>query len=255
MVLPYLDHPRPIAVAHRGGNLVAPENTVAAFDHAVSLGIRYLETDVHVSADGVLVAFHDADLERLGGRAGTIADQSWSELSTIDLGGGHRIPTMEELLITFPSARFNIDPKVDAAVEPLADLVASHRAVDRVGIGAFDDARIARMRERLGPTLCTSPGPAELLAFIAADPPPTQAFESHGCLQIPPRFGSYELTAGLVDHAHELGLQVHVWTINEAAEMHALLDLGVDAIMTDDPELLRSVLIDRGVWAEPPASA
>lgn len=216
-----------------------------AFEHAVSLGFDYLETDVHLSSDGVLVAFHDADLERITGRPGTIADRTWDELRAIDLGGAS-IPRLDELLSSFPTAKFNIDPKVDEAVGPLGDAIAAFDAVDRVGIGAFDDARITSLQERFGPTLCTSPGPMELLTYLGA--PTASAFETHGCLQIPPSFGEFELTAELLDAAHDLGLQVHVWTINEEAEMRRLLDLGVDAVMTDRIALLKDVLIDRNEW-------
>lgn len=243
--LPYLDAPGPIAVAHRGGDVHAVENTMPAFEHAVSLGYRYLETDVHLSRDGVLVAFHDADLERITGVPGTIADRTWDELQAIDLGGAS-IPRLDELLGSFPTTRFNIDPKSDAAVEPLGDAIAAFDAVDRVGIGAFDDARIAALQQRFGPDLCTSPGPAELLTYLA-DPVP-MAFETHGCLQIPPSFGEFELTPELLGAAHELGLQVHVWTINEEPEMRRLLDLGVDAIMTDRVELLKNVMLERDEW-------
>ncbi len=243
--LSYLDHRRPIPIAHRGGDQAAVENTMPAFEHAVSLGYRYLETDVHVTADGVLVAFHDADLERITGRPGTIADRTWAELAAIDLGGA-TIPQLDDLLSSFPEARFNIDPKVDAAVGPLGDAIAAHGAVGRVGIGAFDDARIGALQERFGPELCTSPGPSELLGYLGR--PSGDAFATHGCLQIPPRFGGFELTSELVESAHALELQVHVWTINEVAEMHRLLDLGVDAVMTDNVSDLKAVLIERNEW-------
>lgn len=216
-----------------------------AFEHAVSLGFRYLETDVHVTADGVLVAFHDADLERITGSPGTIADRTWAELAAIDLGGAS-IPRLDDLLSTFPDARFNIDPKVDAAVVPLGDVIAAHDAVGRVGIGAFDDARITALQQRFGPELCTSPGPAELLGYLAR--PSDDAFATHGCLQIPPTFGAFELTSELIAAAHALDLQVHVWTINDVADMHRLLDLGVDAVMTDRVSDLKATLIERDEW-------
>ncbi len=248
----YLDAAPPIAISHRGGNEVAPENTAAAFEHSLSLGYRYLETDVHLSSDGIRVAFHDADLARIAGLPGSINDQTWDVLQMIDLGDGNRIPTLAELLVSFPDARFNIDPKADNTVEPLADLLDELGAVDRVGIGSFDDARITRLQERLGPRLCTSPGPAELFAYISADVKPTVAFATHGCLQIPPRFGQFELSAGLLGSAHDLGLQVHVWTINEPAQMQELLDLGVDAVMTDKVAVLKDVLIERDQWSPYP---
>ncbi len=219
-----------------------------AFEHAVSLGYRYLETDVHVSSDGVLVAFHDADLERITDTPGTIADRTWDELSEIDLGGGTTIPRLDDLLGAFGDTRFNIDPKVDAAVRPLIEVIERHDAVDRVGIGAFDDARIAALQEHFGPRLCTSPGPRELLTYLA-DPTTPGAFATHGCLQIPPRFGNVELTDDLIEAAHRLGLQVHVWTINEIGEMERLLDMGVDAVMTDCVVDLKELLVTRNEWS------
>lgn len=227
---------------------MAVENTMPAFEHAVSLGYRYLETDVHVSSDGVLVAFHDADLDRITDTPGTIADRSWDELSQIDLGGGAAIPRLDDLLGAFGDIRFNIDPKVDAAVRPLVEAIERHDAVERIGIGAFDDARIAALQEHFGPRLCTSPGPVELLAYLA-DPKPG-AFATHGCLQIPPRFGDVELTEDLVEAAHGLGLQVHVWTINDVGEMERLLDMGVDAVMTDCVVDLKELLVARNEWSE-----
>ncbi len=251
MTLPYLDTPTPIAIAHRGGSVAAPENTVAAFRHAWSLGYRYLETDVHLTSDGVLVAFHDGDLERLAGLPGTIEEQPWEALQAIDLGGGNGIPIMAQLLETFPEAKFNIDPKEDNAVEPLGDLIEEAEAVHRVGVGSFDDTRVATFQHRFGADLCTSPGLMEMLAFFAGETT-GDAFAGHGCLQIPPRFGDFEITSELLDQAHDLGLQVHLWTINEEAEMNRLLDLGVDAIMTDDTQLLKDVLVRRGEWNEAP---
>ncbi len=247
----FLDHPVPYAFAHRGGNQVAPENTVAAFQHAVDLGYRYLETDVHLTNDGVLVAFHDSGLERVAGLAGSVADHSWSELSTIDLGQATGIPTLDELLTTFPEHRFNIDPKADEAVAPLAEAIKSHRAIDRVCVGSFSDQRLADLRARLGRALCMSPGPRGLLALAAASRRPKPGRNLRfGAVQIPPTLGRLKLSAAQVERFQELGLQVHVWTINEESEMRRLLDLGVDALMTDHTQLLKDVLIDRGQWPQ-----
>jgi glycerophosphoryl diester phosphodiesterase len=155
------------------------------------------------------------------------------------------MPTLEELFVTFPEARFNIDPKVDAVVGPLGDLVERLGAIDRIGIGSFDDRRIARLQERFGPALCTSPGPVELLTNLGLPEWSDAAFDSHACLQVPSRFAQHQITAAMVDRAHDLDLQVHVWTINDREEMHQLLDLGVDAIISDELELLLAVLAER----------
>ncbi len=245
----YLDADLPIAFAHRGGDEEAPENTVGAFRHATSLGYRYLETDVHTTADGTLVAFHDGGLERVAGLEGAIADQQWSDLKTIDLGGGHGVPTMDELFETFPEGRFTIEPKSDSAVQPLIDAITAHDAIDRVCIGSFVDDRIDAVRAALGPTLCSSPGPRTVMKLLwTALGPGRWDGGGHGCVQIPKRFGPLTVNRRLVDGIHELGLQIHVWTINDAPTMHDLLDVGVDAIMTDKVELLRDVMIERGQW-------
>lgn len=251
----FLSRATPFAIAHRGGNEAAPENTEAAFAHARSLGIDHLETDVHLTADGVLVAFHDPELDRVAKMSGSIADRVWSELTEIELEGGHRIPTMASLLERFPDARFNIDPKADASVDPLIELLREHEAVDRVCIGAFSDQRIARLSDALGPSLCTSAGPKHIAAIVASaqagrlagalqtNPLVQKIADQHGCLQVPVKRRNVRIVDDpLIETAHALGLQVHVWTVNDEAEMHRLLDAGVDAIITDKVSVLRRVL-------------
>ena len=242
---PFLDFPGVIAFAHRGGTSTAPENTVASFDSAVQLGYRYLETDVHPTADGVLVAFHDVTLQRIAGDSRAIAEVGWDELSEIGFDG-HFIPRMDDLLERFPHARFNIDPKVDEAVEPLARLLIDSESVDRVCVGAFSDARVERMRQLVGPRLCTSPGPRSTVS--AALPWPLAG--GHPCVSIPNTLGSFRLGGRLVRRFQKQGYRVHVWTINERAEMERLIDLGVDGIMTDECSLLKQVLEERGLWLD-----
>lgn len=255
MAWAYLDNARPFGFAHRGGNEMAPENTVAAFDHAWSLGYRYFETDVHRSADGVLVAFHDADLDRLVGRSANIRDLRWDELAGIDLGGGVGIPRFSDLVERFPDARWNVDPKADDAVEPLALAILEHGLIDRIGVGSFSDRRIATLKERLGPRLCTAAGPRDIAAMRIAAGRPNSAMarriarsvaSRHGCLQIPRSVrGLSVLTPSVIELAHRYDLQVHVWTINDAPSMTAVLDTGVDAVMTDKLGVLAAVLQER----------
>ncbi len=248
----YLDASVPIAFAHRGGNTAAPENTMAAFGHAIGLGYRYIETDVHRTADGKLVAAHDSGLERVAqegsARGSKISDLTWPELRAVDLGDGHGIPLFDEVLEAFPTTRFNVEPKADDAVDLLSQAIREHKAIDRVCVGSFDDRRISRMRRSLGPRLCTSAGPAAAARIYLGLRLGRRWTGGHGCLQIPSKLGPIGIDRRFVDGAHDVGLQIHVWTINEEAEMHELLDLGVDAIMTDNTELLRSVLIGRGQW-------
>jgi glycerophosphoryl diester phosphodiesterase len=247
---PYLDWPGPIAFAHRGGTSEAPENTMPAFEHAVSLGYRYLETDVHLSADGVLLAFHDADLARTCGVDRSIADMTIAELADVHVDGREPIPLMSELFERFPDVRFNIDCKSDAAVGPLAELVRRHDALDRVCLGAFSHARLTKLRTLLGPGLLTCASPQEVASLRVLG---RLGGSAQRVAQVPVDhdvvgIGITVVNRRFVRNAHRRGAAVHVWTIDDPAEMHRLLDLGVDGVMTDRPEILRDVLVTRNQW-------
>lgn len=247
--LPFLDHPGPIPFAHRGGAGDWPENTMPAFAGAVALGYRYVETDVHVTADGVVLAFHDDRLDRVTDATGVIGELTWDHVRRARVGGREPIPRLEELLSTWPDLRVNIDPKHDAVVGPLADVLRRERAVERVCIGAFSDARIDRLRRLLGPGLCTGMGPRAVgrlraLSLGLARRPPA----GH-CAQVPARQSGVPLVdRRFVEAAHRHDIAVHVWTVDEPGEMARLLDLGVDGLMTDRPAVLRDVLEQRGEW-------
>lgn len=247
---PYLDHALPIAFAHRGGASDAPENTLPAFQRAVDLGYRYLETDVHCSRDGVLFAFHDDDLSRTCGRAGRISEMAADEVRTARVHGREPIPTLEELVATWPDARLNVDCKSDHALEPLAARLARGDLWDRVCIGSFSDARLDALRARFGPRLCTSMGPRDVAKVrIGAWVGRPRRPEGPLAAQVPMRQGPVPIvTPGFVDHCHEVGLQVHVWTIDDEAVMSELVEMGVDGIMTDRPAVLRDVLERAGRW-------
>ena len=249
---PYLDWPGPIPFAHRGGTSSAPENTMPAFEHAVGLGFVYLETDVHLSADGVLMAFHDPDLSRTCGVDGSIADMTADELAEVRVDGRASIPLMSELFERFPDVRFNIDCKSDAAAGPLAALIRRFEAIDRVCLGAFSHARLTKLRTLLGPQLLSCMSPQEVVTLRLTGRAGGQADRA---AQVPVRYGAASgptgvtvVTERFVRNAHHRGVPVHVWTIDDADEMHRLLDLGVDGIMTDRPAILRDVLIERGQW-------
>ncbi len=253
-VHPYLDWPGPIPFAHRGGTSEAPENTMPAFEHAVSLGFRYLETDVHLSADGVLMAFHDPDLSRTCGVDGTIAEMTADELAEVKVDGRASIPQMSDLLERFSEVRFNVDCKSDAAAGPLAALIRRYGAVERVCLGAFSHARLTKLRTLLGPELLSCASPQEVASLRL-----TGRIAGHAdrVAQVPVQYdlgrsGITVVTERFVRNAHRRGLPVHVWTIDDPAEMHRLLDLGVDGIMTDRPEVLRDVLVERGEWHTTP---
>ena len=244
---PFLDWPGPIAFAHRGGAGDWPENTMPAFAGAVALGYRYLETDVHVTSDGVLLAFHDDQLDRVTDRAGTICELPHREVKQALVDGREPIPLFEDILGTWPEIRVNIDPKHDGAVDALAEAIRRTNSVDRVCIGAFSDRRLARLRGLLGPRLCTSCGPKAVGRLLHG----SNASFAEDCAQVPSHRGKVVLVnERFVRVAHERRLDVHVWTIDDPDEMHRLLDLDVDGIMTDRPAVLKEVLQSRGQWHE-----
>ena len=247
--------------AHRGGTEAAPENSLAAFSAAVDTGFTYLETDVHLSADGVVVATHDEDLSRVSDVDGAVAEMTWAEIRSARLGGSEPIPTFEELLEAFPDRKFNIDPKSDAVTDALVEILVRHEILDRVCIGAFSEDRLAHVRSRLGRAVATSGSPREVAALVAASKVPGRRRAGAGrvgvrrrapaydCVQVPVRHKGVEIvTRRFVETAHAKGVQVHVWTIDDPAEMNRLLDLGVDGLMTDRPSVLRRVLEARGTW-------
>jgi glycerophosphoryl diester phosphodiesterase len=247
----FLDHPGPIPYAHRGGALEGLENTMPAFEAAIALGYRYLETDARVTSDGVLVAFHDDDLSRTCDRAGLISELPWSEVQTARVDGKEPIPLMEDVLGTFPQARINLDAKSDRAVPPLIEAIRRTASVERVCVGAFSGKRLKEIRSTLGPTLCTSMGPLEVTRWMAASLLGGRGTPSVPVAQVPcKQFGIPVVTGRSVRAADRRGIQVHVWTIDDQAEMESLLDLGVHGIMTDRPQVLKEVLQRRGQWFE-----
>lgn len=248
---PYLEHVGPIAFAHRGGTSAAPENSLRAFADAVSLGFQYLETDVHATSDGVLVAFHDNDLERTCGEKRAIATSAWEELRSARIDGTDPIPLLDDLLDEFPNARFNIDCKADPALEPLIQKLKDRNCLERVCIGSFSDKRLDRIRDAFGAAVCTSMGPKEVAKLVARVDTfvPIKPTEHALLAQVPVKQGPIPVTTKrFVNVAHELGLEVHVWTIDDPIEIARLLDLGVDGIMSDDTRALRDVFIARGHW-------
>ncbi len=243
---PYLDHDGPIPFAHRGGTSTAPENTLASFEHAHSLGYRYLETDAHVTTDGVLVSFHDPDLTRTCGIERNIAEMSAADVAQARVDHEHPIPLLADLIERFPDARFNIDAKSDESVEPLADLVRTRGLIDRVCLASFSFSRLRALRRLLGPGLITNMSPPEIAPLRVFGRLPGGINRS---AQVPTTMkGLRVVDERFIRHAHRAGIQVHVWTINDRVEMERLLDLGVDGIMTDETELLRDVFVERGLW-------
>ena len=256
-----------IAMAHRGGALhpeiPGSENTLHAFRHAVALGYRYLETDVHATSDGVLLAFHDAVLDRVTDSEGRLSELTAAEISSVRIGGEHAVPTMAELLEEFPGCRFNIDLKSTTAIRPLVELLARARAHDRVCVGSFSWRRIHAFRGATAGRVATAAAPAEVAAFIA--PAPGRLLRATAgrrlqVLQVPWRHRRRRVTVvtpSFVRRAHAAGVHVHVWTgeensqwvsIDDAASMNTLLDMGVDGLITDRTDVLKDVLLGRGQW-------
>jgi glycerophosphoryl diester phosphodiesterase len=253
---PFLDEGGPVlAFAHRGGarhpELAGLENTRAAFAHAVALGYRYLETDVHVTRDGVLVAFHDTLLDRVSDGSGGLADVDAAGLARVRVAGREPVPTLADLVEAFPDARFNIDLKSAGAVPALADFVARRDLTDRVLVGSFSPRRMRRFRRLAGRRVPTSAHPVEVAAFVLL-PGWLARRLTRGrvaALQIPHRHGPLTIAGSrVVRRAHAAGIPVHVWTVDDPDEMRLLLDRGVDGLMTDRTDVLRSVLTERGLW-------
>jgi glycerophosphoryl diester phosphodiesterase len=249
--VPFLDAPLPLAFAHRGYAPDGDENSMAAFQRAVDLGFRYLETDVRVTADGVALAFHDPFLDRVTDRHGRISAQPWSVVRRARVRGREPIPLLVDVLTAWPDVRINLDVKAEGTIGPTVDAIRRTGSIDRVCVAAFSDARVAAVRRALGPRLTTALGPREAFALVrAARRGRTLTCPTGQCAQLPPQLGRIRfVTPSFVQAAHECGLQVHAWTVNRRDEMQRLLDLGVDGIVTDEAETLRDLLSERGQWA------
>jgi glycerophosphoryl diester phosphodiesterase len=260
MATAFLDAPGPLAFAHRGGAAHAPENSWRAFEHAVGLGYRYLETDLQATADGVLVAFHDKTLTRVCGRDGRVRRLSHAELSGALIGGTEPIPVLEDLLAAWPDVRFNLDVKHVPAIAPLPEVLRRTNAWDRVCLVSFSPCRLRATRRALGRPVCMAASPLGTAVVRFGGPrgrhdrpgpgkqqwPLTDWLTRAGvrCLQVPASMA----TPPFIGRAHALGLQVHAWTVNDRPTMELLLDQGVDGIMTDETVALREVLIARNQW-------
>ncbi|NAZ80551.1 glycerophosphodiester phosphodiesterase [Kineococcus sp. R8] len=245
-------------MAHRGFSREGLENSLAAFAAAVDLGYRYLETDARATADGTLIAFHDDRLDRVTDRRGLLSELPWSEVRRARIGGREPVPLLAEVLDAFPRARVNVDVKDEAAVAPLAEVLRRTGAADRVLVTSFSDRRrraaLAAVGRATGARPATSAGTATLVAALSAVRARTPALVRRAlagvdAVQVPVRHGCLEIvTPALVRAVHAAGAQVHVWTVDDPVQMHALLDLGVDGLITDRADLLRDVVVARGQW-------
>ena len=241
-------------MAHMGFGLSVPKNSMAAFAEATKLGFRYVETDVRATRDGIAVILHDRKLEYQSGVPGAIDKLDWKDVQKATLGDGESIPTLEEILGTWPLLRVNIDIKAASAVRPTVDVIERLNAHGRVLIASFSDFRRRRALRCLSRPVATSAGTQTFFAFLAAKTIRSRTYASWAlrdasCLQLPPRFrGVPVITPTLVQAIHSTGRQVHAWTVDDPTEMSRLLDIEVDGIISDRADLLRDVLIARGEW-------
>jgi glycerophosphoryl diester phosphodiesterase len=263
---PFLQGPLPIAFAHRGGSLLWPENTMRSFEGAVALGCRYLETDVHLTKDGVLVTIHDATVDRATDGSGLVRAMPLAELKRLDAGyrfspdggrthpfrgQGASIPTLAEVVEALPQVLLNIDLKRHdvAMVEAMATFIEEHGLHDRLLIASFADGIIKAFRRRTEGRVATAAAGWETRLFWLASRLGLSRLmrPAYDALQVPPRTGRLSVAdRRLLAAAHRRGVQVHVWTVDAPAEMRRLRDLGVDGIMSDRPDLLLQVLAEEG---------
>lgn len=252
--------PRPRIIAHRGASGDYPENTIAAFRAAAGAGAPYFELDLQTTRDGVIVVSHDSELSRTCGVAAEISDLTFSELGRADAGWGFspagdgdfpfrgrglRIPALEEVFAAFPEHRYIIEVKQPEPrlIAPLLELIERAGMRRRVLIASEHQEPIDRVRA-LAPTVPTGLPYGEIAGFMMALAPGAERFQPRGvALQIPPEYESWRIvTPQSVDAAHRMGIEVHVWTVNELDQMSALLELGVDGILTDYPARLAALL-------------
>jgi glycerophosphoryl diester phosphodiesterase len=245
-----------IAMAHRGfTSFKFPMNSMGAFHEAAKLGLRYIETDVRATRDGVAVILHDRLLPPVSDVSGAIDQLSWQQARLANLGAGEVIPTLEELLVALPDIRVNIDIKSASAVEPTVEVIERLNAHDRVLVTSFSDRRRRRALHLLSKRVASSAGTAVIPALLAAKTPASRAYawrilRDSDCVQLPPRLGRLVvITRGMVRAVHASGRQVHAWTVDDPAAMRALFDIGVDGIITNRADLLRDVLIERDEWS------
>ena len=244
----------PLALAHRGFSREGLENSMAAFKAAVELGTVHLETDVHTTADGVLLVFHDPSLDRVTDSTGKISELPAAEVAKARIGGVEPVPTFDQLVSALPHARLNLDVKDWNSVPSLASAIERHGIHERVLVTSFSDRRRRAVLAKLSRPVASSAGSSLTALFVLLGPvlPASwtrKLLSGVDVFQVPVRYGRLPVvTAGFVRRAHRLGRQVHVWTINDSAEMERLLDLGVDGIVSDRLDFLKEVLIRRGQW-------
>ena len=252
---------RPLVFAHRGGGGLIPENTLAAFVYSAKAGVDVLELDIHATSDGALVVMHDAMVDRTTDGHGRVNELTLEAVKRLDAGflfttdggktfpfrkKGVTVPTLQEIFDALPEMTFNIEPKqaTPSIIKPLCNLIRARKMIDKTIVGSFRQEVIDEFRREC-PEVATSASPSEVSKFLALSKtgvsesykPPMQA------LQVPQNLGALEVVSkSFVENAHRRNLKVHVWTVNETADMQRLIEMGVDGIMTDYPDRLLNLL-------------
>ncbi|WP_349361420.1 glycerophosphodiester phosphodiesterase family protein [Stappia sp.] len=246
---PYLAGPGFHAFAHRGGALEFPENSRQAFRAVRDLGYRFIEIDVQATSDGQVVVFHDDTLERTTDGRGVVSAQRMSDLAGVRMEGGEPLLTLAEALEDYPDMRFNIDIKTDQALAPTLALLKAMSCLERVCVASFSDRRLAIAKAELGRELCVSSGPRSVAALRFGSWKMPVRTPDVACAQIPlTQYGVPLATRGFLRHCNARGIAVHVWTIDDEAEMRRLIRKGVNGLVTDRPALLKRVAQEEGVW-------
>lgn len=264
MTLDPLRWPTPVPIAHRGSRLLWPENTMEAFGSAIAMGYRHLETDLHITSDGVLVCIHDDTVDRTTNGTGDVSSFSFEELQALDAGYRHAsrggfafrgkgvtVPSFEEVLATFSDVNIVVDMKIDGLATPLHELIDRLEAHARIIVGSFEDERIDEFLDASGGRVATSTGTALSRLWVLTSRVGRGVKCDAKALQLPTQIrGVKVVDEKLVAAAHDAGLQVHVWTVNDGVEMARLLDIGVDGLITDRPDVLKELLVERNEWLE-----
>ncbi|MDQ1248357.1 MAG: Glycerophosphodiester phosphodiesterase [Actinomycetota bacterium] len=258
---PFLQISPPFVIAHRGGTEQAVENSDTAFAQSIRMGVRYLESDVRTTSDGVAILQHDPDLTRVAHYGARIDEITWHEIARIELPDGGRMMRLDEALTTWPGIRWNLDVKDDRSVVPTVTALLRARVLDRVCVASFSNRRLLRLRAALGPDAATGATWREALAILRI-PGGTRYLGRQWqvgdgrpvAVQVPPSSRGLPLiTRGSVAAAHALGMQVHAWTINDPRQMRRLLDLGVDGVVTDVPSVALEVIANGAAPSGAPA--
>lgn len=267
----FFNHSRPLVIAHQGGELLAPSNTMAAFENAAKMGVDVLETDIHITKDGHLVAIHDPTVDRTTNGKGNVADLTLAEIQELDAGyqfkdldgtysyrsKGVYIPTVDEMFKTFGNMKIEIEIKDDnppGRIEEISsklwDLITKYQMEDKVLIGSFDQEILKTFEKYSKGRVATLAGRQEVKSFVVFHKfflrnlyvPKVDAF------QIPMEDSGFDLTdPRLINGAHRLGMEIHYWTIDDPETMEKLIDAGVDGILTNRPDLLLKLFEKKGL--------